>query len=180
MTPAQRTGAILAGLRLLETALDNYDGPENHTLNSISAILTNEGAHAEPTGQEIDALCEELNTQRLNRVVLTVEGGIVQSVGADRPAEVDVVVVEFDEDYTLDTHPTVIQLAPDEGEIAGCDIAAVDHHEVQPLVPSETRWLDALAKREAEPERCPHGYALNDACLDCAADVSNALRGGPA
>ena len=28
-------------------------------------------------------------------------------------------------------------------------MTAVDHHEVQPLVPSETRWLDALAKREA-------------------------------
>jgi len=158
MTPAQRTGAILAGLRLIERALDEYDGPESKSpLGDVWAVLTNCGAHDAPRPQEIDAPCEELNTQRPNRVVLTVEGGIVQAVGADRPAEVDVVVVEFDEDYTVDTHPTVIQLAPDKGEMAGGDIAAVDHHEVQPLVPSETRWLDALAKREAdEGAACPH------------------------
>ena len=31
-----------------------------------------------------------------NRVVVTVEGGVVQSVVADRPAELDVVVLDYD------------------------------------------------------------------------------------
>jgi len=108
-----------------------------------------------------------------NRIVLTVEGGIVQSVGADRPDEVDVIVVDFDVEGS--DHPSVIELPGGDNDYAGHDRAGVDHHEAQPLVPSETRWLDALARREAEPTRCPHGYALEDACLDCAAEASNRL-----
>lgn len=33
-----------------------------------------------------------------NRVVLTVDGGVVQAVNADRPAEVDVTILDFDVD----------------------------------------------------------------------------------
>jgi hypothetical protein len=61
MTPAQRTGAILAGLRLLQTVRDNRPFVSQ---NAIDGILTNEGAHEAPSSQEIDALCVELNTQR--------------------------------------------------------------------------------------------------------------------
>ena len=103
MTPAQRTGAILAGLRLIERALDEYDGPESKSpLGDVWAVLTNCGAHDAPRPQDIDALCEEINLGRY------------------------------------------------------------------PLLGSEP-------EPEPEPEQCPHGYALDDACLDCAADVSNAL-----
>lgn len=64
MTPAQQRSAILAGLRLLERATDDYDGPGSRTVVSlagIGGILTNEGAHDAPSAQEIDAFCETIN-----------------------------------------------------------------------------------------------------------------------
>jgi len=169
MTPAQRTGAILAGLRLLERALDEYDGPSSKRgLAEVGDILTNMGAHPAPTAFEIDDLCEELNTQQPNRVVLTVEGGIVQNVGADRPEEVDVVVVDFDVDGS--EHPSVIELPDTPGEVRYRDRAGVDHHEAQPLVPSESCpicgadvWGCAPCDREWTVASLPH----NPICPTC-------------
>jgi hypothetical protein len=69
MTPAQRTGAILAGLRLLQTVRDNRPFVSQ---NAIDDILTNAGAHEAPSSQEIDTLCVELNTQRnTTRIAVT-------------------------------------------------------------------------------------------------------------
>ena len=55
-------GAILAGLRLLQTALDNRLVLPND--GDIGDILTNSGAHMAITPDEIDAFCERFNVTR--------------------------------------------------------------------------------------------------------------------
>ena len=43
-------------------------------------------------------------------------------------------------------------------------------------VSDDQRRIVSYHIKGGEPERCPHGYALDDACLDCAAEASNSLR----
>lgn len=87
--------AVLAGLRLLQTSLSNRlvlpdDG-------EIGDVLTNGGAHAGLTCDEIDALCVDLNTGQLDidapRVLVMVNGGVVEPVF---DPGVDVEIFDFD------------------------------------------------------------------------------------
>jgi DNA-binding Xre family transcriptional regulator len=81
--------AVLAGLRLLQTALEQrLVLPED---GDIGDILTNSGKHSGLSVAEIDELCESLNcapTPVVPTVVLDVEGGAYHLVTSNVPARV--------------------------------------------------------------------------------------------
>lgn len=54
----KQTDAILAGLRLLQNALDNRLVLPND--GDIGSILTNSGLHSGLTADEIGSLCDEI------------------------------------------------------------------------------------------------------------------------
>lgn len=79
-----QSDAILAGLRLLQTSLDNRDVlPEG-----ISDILTSAGNHDGMTAAEIDSFCEEINcsdsqTITINLNIFDDEGNVVDGATCD-------------------------------------------------------------------------------------------------
>lgn len=132
---------VLAGLRLLQTTLDNRLVLPND--GNIGDILTDGGSHAGLTATEIDTLCEEINCGKdgNNVVVIEINGGVVNTVSATHP--VRVIILDQDVEGGV---PDNIQ------EINGEDVYISDYHldlneDVSKYVDNIVSQLDD-AKRE--------------------------------
>jgi len=95
----KETGAILAGLRLLQVALET--GRVRPDDEDIGTILTDNSVHESMTADEIDALCERINMGNaedgaIPTVVLYVEGGVTHDVISDRPVRVVTLDLDID------------------------------------------------------------------------------------
>ena len=132
MMTKQETAAVLAGLRALQGAYNRAE---------LDDILTNGGDFEPLTADAIDELCERLNLQPTtpNLVVLTIEGGILQAVNADRRDDVRVVRLDFDVDGETD-HPSLYTLTSGNRK----ETAYVDDYGIDSMEPEARRWVDAL------------------------------------
>ena len=81
----------------------------------------------------------------VNRIVVTVEGGVVQSVGADRPADIEVYVVDLDVDGD---HPTLCVIPEGGGDRE--ESAYVAQPLAETLSPTERLWIAAAKANEEE------------------------------
>lgn len=140
-------GAVLAGLRLLEACL--IDGTAQNIGEAIGDVLTNMRKHRAIDGREVDALCQRLNaTPTPNRVVVTVDGGVVQAINADHPAAVDVTVLDFDVDGEPGAeHPSVHRVTGARGRSL---LVAVGGGDAQPLGPELAGVLQQIASQDEE------------------------------
>jgi hypothetical protein len=78
---------VLVALRIYQQELD---GGYRLTGN-LRDIATNDGAHNPMDATGLDGLCEALNGDCMPRVVIVMDGGLVQEVIADQPLEVTVI-----------------------------------------------------------------------------------------
>ena len=60
----QEVAWILAGLRLLESFMDDYHEDEGKPWGSVLDVATDAGSYELPTIDEVDALCERINAMQ--------------------------------------------------------------------------------------------------------------------
>jgi len=84
----QQFDAVLAGLRLLQTCLENRLVLSND--GGISDILTDGGIHKGLSSTEIDTLCESLNTANdvMPSAVIQMNGGAIYCAHATVPMRI--------------------------------------------------------------------------------------------
>lgn len=122
------TAAILAGLRLLQRCdvlpaeLDN--------------ILTDGGELPRITESDIDALCEKVSESAPARVVVSMDGGLIQNVSADSP--VRLLLVDYDVETADEDRVIEVPQMNAEGEQDGIEDAYVG----EDLAELDKRWVD--------------------------------------
>lgn len=123
------TAAILAGLRLLQRS--------DVLPSSVDEVLTDGGQLPRITESDIDALCEKLNAERSPiRIVVTMDGGVIQNVSTDGPASM--LLVDYDVEMSNEDGVIEVPQMNAAGEEDGVEPGYVAG------VPAEvdTRWVD--------------------------------------
>ena len=128
---SQQLSTVLVALRLYQQELD---GGYRLTGN-LSDIATNDGAHNPMDATGIDFLCEALNGDWMPRVVITMDGGLVQEIISDQPLEVTVI------DYDAEgSDPDDLRKVP-QGEDEPDELAAIRDAECEVDAALRTRLL---------------------------------------
>lgn len=116
---------VLAALRYYQA---NGQGDPANRSDEIHDVATNGGeVEASLDGAAIDALCERLNA-RLGppRVLVVMEGGVIQSIKADQ--RVYVAHIEYDDEVD---DPVPIPQTDSSGAVVGTEDAYAHMHDVQ-------------------------------------------------
>jgi len=89
----QEMDAVLAGLRLLATAIkERLVIPDD---GDIGSILTNSGAHAGLNADQVHELCDVLNVEpSVPTVVIEVNGGVINASRATE--KVEIIILDAD------------------------------------------------------------------------------------